>query len=200
MKNLPRMPIIIGVVLIVGIVIGYFVSNFSFGPNLSVEQKVKNFYELALPGTTAEVVNLKEESGVYKALIKMTNPNGINYQEVYVTKDGKLLSPADSTILVEGSIEQIGKSKNFVDCLYDKGVRIYGLSNQSTQGGVATTLQLNLLGIIYSPKLFVSCDDQFAQQCINIGVSQVPSVVIGKNIDAGMKTMDWFVNKTGCKL
>jgi len=191
----------LGLMLILGILVGYFVSNLPFIlTTQTVEQKVKNFYELALPGTTAEVVNLKEESGVYKALIKMTNPNGINYQEVYVTKDGKLLSPVDSTILVEGSIEQIGKSKNFVDCLYDKGVRIYGLSNQSTQGGVATTLQLNLLGIIYSPKLFVSCDDQFAQQCINIGVSQVPSVVIGKNIDAGMKTMDWFVNKTGCKL
>ena len=195
------MPLMFGVLLIVGIFIGYFAQNVSYYLSRpEIEQKVKSFYELISPGTTAEVMSLKEESGVYKLFVKVSSTAGVSYQEVYVTKDGKLLSTADSTILVENSIKQVETQKNFVNCLYDKGVRIYGITNQTIQGGVATILQLNILGRIYSPKLFVSCDGQLAQQCINAGVSQVPSVIVGNQIEPGVKVIDWFVNKTGCIL
>jgi hypothetical protein len=145
-------------------------------------------------------MSLNEQSGVYRILVKINSGGTISYQEGYITKDGKLLSMSDSTILVESSIDQVEKQKDFVNCLYDKGVRIFGVSNQTTQGGVATIYQLNILGRIYSPKLFVSCDGQFVQQCINAGISQVPSIVLGGNIDPGIKTVEWFQTKTGCKL
>jgi len=203
MKNLPRTPIIVGVVLIVGIVIGYFVSNISYILNQQgVEQNIKKFYELAIPGSTAEVVSLTESNGVYKSLVKVTSSSGVTYSEGYVTKDGKLLTQSESVILLEESIKQIGNSKNFIDCLYNKSVRIYGVVNQTANpvGAQATLLQLSILGRLYSPRLFVSCDDQFIQNCLNQKISEVPSVVIGKDIDAGIKTIDWFVNKTGCKV
>ena len=192
---------ILTLVFVLGLLLGYFATNIQYYFfKSSVEQKIKTFYELLLPGSTAEVMSLNEQNGVYKILVKIDSAGTISYQEGYVTKDGKLLSMSDSTILVESSIDQVEKQKDFANCLYDSGVRIFGISNQTTQGGLATVYQLNILGSIYSPKLFVSCDGQFAQQCINAGISEVPSVVIGGNIDPGIKTVDWFQTKTGCKL
>lgn len=194
--------VFIAVALIVAFFVGYFASNFYYLVlKSSIEKELKTFYELILPGTTAEVMNLKEESGLYKMLVKIVSTSGISYQEGYVTKDGKLLSTLDSTILVETSVNQIEKQKNFVNCLYDKNVRIFGFSNETIPGGPATILQLSILGRIYSPKLFVSCDGQFVQQCITAGISMVPSIVISGNIESTeVKTIDWFENKTGCKL
>lgn len=198
--------IIIGVILVVVVFAAYLTLNFNLTGRFvstsqsSPEEKIKTFYELVFPGTTADVVSFKEESGLYKVLVKIVSSTQTSYQEIYVSKDGKLLSTADSTILLENSINQIESQKNFVNCLYDKGVRIFGISNQTTQGGIATLLQLNVLGKIYSPKLFVSCDGILVQQCINVGITQVPSVIIGNTINPGVKTIDWFVTKTSCKL
>jgi hypothetical protein len=196
-----RAKIVIVVALIAGFFIGYFASSlYFFIFKSSTEQKIKTFYELVLPGSSAEVMSLKEESGLYKVLVKITSAGSVSYQEGYLTKDGKLLSMSDSTILVETSVKQIEKQKIFVKCLKDKDVRIFGINNQTVPGGVATILQLNILGRIYSPEIFINCDGQLAQQCINAGISQVPSVVVGGNIETGVKTIDWFESKTGCKL
>jgi hypothetical protein len=190
--------------LIFGIAIGFLLSNFLIPMfyKSAVEQKVKKFYELVFPESQAEIISLKEESGLYKIFLKITSATGVSYQEAYVTKDGKLLSASDSTILLEASIQQIEKSKNFVDCLLNKKVKIYGVLNASTspEGAQATLLQLNLLGKIYSPKLFVSCDGALVQQCLEKGITQVPSVLIDDKVEPGIKTIDWFENKTGCKL
>jgi hypothetical protein len=192
---------ILALVLAVGLLIGYFAASiYHYIFRSAIEQKIKTFYELLVPGSTVEVLNLNEQSGVYKMLIKINSGGTASYQEGYITKDGKLLSMSDSTILVENSINQMEKQKNFVNCLYGKGVKIFGISNQTVPGGPETISQLNILGRIYSPKLFVSCDGQLVQQCINAGISQVPSAVVGGNIDSGIKTIDWFQNKTGCKL
>lgn len=194
-------------VLILGFIIGFITSfiflNYSYLIFQSkVESQIKKFYELVYPDSKVEVIDLKEESGLYKAILKITAPTGTSYQEAYITKDGKLLTTTDSAIMVESSIEQIEKSKNFVNCLFDENVRVYGVLNQTEnlQGAQATLLQLNLLGRLYSPKLFVSCDGVFVQQCLDKGITQVPSVVVDSVVETGIKTIDWFENQTGCKL
>jgi hypothetical protein len=90
--------------------------------------------------------------------------------------------------------------KSFVECLDSKGLKIYGVLNQTEnpQGATATLLQLNILGV-YSSKLYVSCDGSFVQNCISAGVTQVPSVVFGGRVEAGVKTIEWFESVTGCK-
>jgi len=166
--------------------------SLSFGISKSeVSKKIKTLYELANPGTNVEVLTLTEESGLYKALIKVIGTTGTNYAEIYVTKDGKLLT--QNVIFVEQSIEQIKRLKDFVDCLNSKGLKIYGISNQT-----ATLLQLNVLGI-YSTKLYVPCDGDLVQNCIAANVTQVPSVVFAGRIDPGVKTIEWFESITGCK-
>jgi len=175
-------------VVLVGI--GYV--SLSFGlPKAEVSKKIKDLYELANPGTTAEVISMSGEDGLYKAVIKLTGAGGTNYAEVYATKDGKLLTL--NIIFVEEATGQIKRLKDFVDCLDSKGVRIYGLNNQT-----ATLLQLNILGI-YSTKLYVSCDEELVQNCIAAKVTQVPSVVFSTGIEPGIKTIQWFEQAIGCK-
>jgi hypothetical protein len=158
----------------------------------NVEAKVKELYELANPGATIEIASIEEQSGIYKVLIKATDPlGGVNYRELYVTKDGKLLT--ENVILVEESIKQITRLKDFVDCLSNKGVKIYGIRNNT-----ATLLQLNILGR-YSLKLYVSCDGNLIKNCVSANVTQVPSVVIGKRVEPGVKSISWFEQATGCK-
>jgi len=174
------------------VLVGLGFVSFSLGlPKSEVGKKIKNLYELANPGTTVEILTLTEESGLYKAVLRASGVGGTNYAEVYVSKDGKLLT--QNVILVEQSIEQIKKLKDFADCLDGKGVKIYGISNHT-----ATLLQFNILGI-YSAKLYVSCDGALVQNCISANVTQVPSVVFGGRIEPGVKTVEWFEQATGCK-
>jgi len=200
MKNLRLLIIAVAVVLLLVVALvalGYVSFSLSL-PKSEVSKKIESLYELANPGTNVEVLSLSEESGLYKALLKVVSPTGTNYAEVYVTKDGKIL--AQNVILVEQSIEQIKKLKDFVDCLDNKKLKIYGVLNQTEnpQGATATLLQLNILGV-YSSKLYVSCDGRFVQNCISAGVTQVPSVVFGGRIEPGVKTIEWFESATGCK-
>jgi hypothetical protein len=163
-----------------------------FGPSKEeVAKEVKKLYELANPGAQIEIVTTLEESGLYKIVLKSTGPTGITYREAYVTKDGKLLT--ENVILVKESTKQIQMFKDFVDCLDEKGVKIYGLNNST-----ATLLQLNILGR-YSGKLYVSCDGANLQTCLNAGIQQIPSVVYNNDIYPGVKTIDWFAQQTGCK-
>lgn len=157
----------------------------------SIKTNLKSLYELANPTIQAEVAAVNEESGLYKVLIKSTSSAGVNYVEVWVTKDGRLLT--QNVIFVKESVAQMTNMKSFVDCLDSKGLKIYGISNHT-----ATLLQLNLLGT-YSPKLFVPCDGNLVQNCISAGVEEVPSVVFQKQVYAGMKQIDFLQNITGCK-
>ena len=197
-----RILIITACIAFLAILIGTTLTGFvsiSLGlPKSEVSKRIKTLYELANPGTNVEVLTLKEESGLYKAFIKAVSTTGTNYAEIYVTKDGKLLT--QNMILVEQSIEQMKRLKNFVDCLDSKNVKIFGVLNQTEnpQGATATFLQLNILGV-YSSKLYISCDGRFVQNCISANVTQVPSVVFAGRIEPGVKTIEWFESATGCK-
>jgi len=185
----------IGVALFLLVVLALFVLgfiSFSFSlPKGEVSKKIKSLYELANPGTSVEVLTLTEESGLYKALVRATGAGGVNYGEVYVTKDGKLLT--QNVIFVEQSIEQISKLKDFVDCLDEKGVKIYGISNHT-----ATLLQLNVFGV-YSTKIYVLCDGDLVQNCLAANVTQVPSITFAGRVEPGIKSLQWFEQVTGCK-
>ncbi|MEM5829076.1 MAG: hypothetical protein QXJ20_03060 [Candidatus Aenigmatarchaeota archaeon] len=166
--------------------------TFSFASKQEIESKVKEIFELSNPGTKIEIASFSEEGELYKILIKATGSLGTNYMEIYITKDGKYL--IQNPISIEASIENIKRLNKLVDCLYEKGVRIYGLSNDT-----GTLLQFNVLGRS-STKLFVLCDGDMLQQCINAGIEEVPSIVINGVIYKGAKTADWLAEQAGCKI
>jgi hypothetical protein len=176
-------------ILIITNVIPIKISGFAVSQN-DVAQKVKSLYELANPGTAIEIVAVTEQSGLYKIVLKATDSSGTTYREAFVTKDGELLT--ENVILVQESTQQMEKMKSFVDCLAGKGVRIFGLNNQT-----ATLMQFNILGR-YSAKLFISCDGDLVQNCIANNVTYAPSVLAGNYIYPGVKTVDWFEQASGC--
>ncbi len=186
------------IIIIIGSVV-MLKNSFTSSPSDSkAAESVKKLYELANPGTLFEITAVNEASGVYKVLLKSVGPSGTNYNDVYVTKDGKFLSP--SVILVENSTEQILKTMGFVDCLYDKDVRIFGILNNtfSPQGAATTSLQLQALGM-YSGKIYVSCDGANLQSCITLGISEVPSVLYNNTLYPGARDIPWFEQLSGCK-
>lgn len=163
-----------------------------------VANDVKKLYELANPGSSVEVTAVNDEGSMYKILLKVSNSQGTNYLEVFTTKDGRFLS--ESVIFVRESITQIEKMKKFVDCLFDRGVRIYGALNIDNQNiTAATQLQLNILGR-YSSKLYVSCDGELLQQCTNLGLQALPALVYNNTAYYGVFSTDYMEKLTGCKL
>ena len=170
--------------------------NFNFLSNSQQEavQKVKTLYEVTNPGTNITVSKIDEVSGMYKVLFKVVDNTGaVTYRETYITKDGELMS--ENMVLINQSISQITKIHNFVDCLDNKNVKIFGISNHT-----GTVLQFNILGGVYSTKLYVSCDGDLAQQCVNIGVDTVPSVFYKNKAYSGVQSLESLQNLTSCAL
>lgn len=166
--------------------------NLISGNEKEVSSQIEKLYELINPGSDATVVKIDDESGVYKVLLKHIDiSGGITYREAYITRDGKLMT--ENMIVISRSIEQLDRIYKFVDCLNDKGVKIFGVTNHT-----ATTLQFNLLGGAYSTNLYASCDGELAQKCVDAGITQVPSVVYNNSIYPGVQPVLWFQNLTGC--
>jgi len=183
---------------VLGLAIGIALGKFVELPR-NVTKSVKEFYELAIPGSQAEVISLSEESGLYKAVVKVSSAEGVSYREAWVTKDGRILT--ENIIYLQESVAKIKQLKDFVDCLASKGVKIYGVLNQTEypEGASATSQQLSLLGR-YSSKLYVSCDGSAITNCLSANVTEVPSIVFNGKVYPGVKAVEWFENQTGCKM
>jgi len=163
----------------------------------SVAENVRKLYELAL-GSPVSVESVNDFGNLYKILLKVSTQQGPNYLEIYTTKDGKYVT--ESIIYVKESTQQIEKMKNFVDCLYNRGLRVYGaIQTNNTAINSATLLQLNILGR-YSPKIYVSCDGDNLQKCIQIGLQALPSIVYNNTAYPGVYSAEYLANLTGCKL
>ena len=183
-------------VVISGVFVYLYITYFSIDADL--KKNLKSLYELANPGTTAEVLPLIEDSGLLRTVVKLAGQKGdVNYVEVWITKDARLLT--QSVIFVKESVAQMGNLRDFVNCLHEKDVRIYGVSNQtiSPQGAQATLLQLNALGL-YSPKIYVDCGLDL-QICLDAGVTQVPSIVFNGSVSPGSKSIPDLEKLSGCK-
>ncbi len=185
-------------IFIVGIALGIIINTFSpitltnlLGEDVS--SKIESLYELVNPGIDVSIVKVEEASGMYKVLFKAVDATGgITYREAYITQDGKLLT--ENVIIVEQSITQLSKVRNFVDCLVAKNVRIAGIANQT-----ATLLQFNALGGSYATRLYLSCDGEQAQQCVNAGITQVPAIIYESQGYPGVQSIQFLENLTTCK-
>jgi len=186
--------LIIAIVILFGInlfiplnLTGYFANT------EDVSSKIENLYELINPGVDVSIEKIEDISGIYKILFRAIDVSGTTtFREAYITKDGKLLT--ENMILVEQSITQINKIMNFVDCLASKNLRIAGVTNHT-----ATVLQFNVLGGSYATKLYLSCDGQLAQQCVDANITQVPTTVYENKGYPGVQSIQFFENLTACK-
>lgn len=198
MKFRPQFIASVAVLVVAIALVALFASGAVQLPSIGLQSKdavaanAKSLYELVYPGVDISVLTATEQNGMYKVVLKAVSSSGTTYPEVYVTKDGKLLT--ENMVLVDESISQMRKMRVFVDCLDSKGVRIAVVANQTS-----TLLPVtNVLGV-YGQKLLFDCGTNL-DACISANVTQVPSVVIGQYIIPGMQTTDWFARVTGCEL
>ena len=163
-----------------------------------LEVKLKRILELSNPGASVEIISLNEHAGLIKVVAKLTFRNTNRYLEFYATRNGEwiIFNPLNVT----NELSRLERSKKFVECLEEKGLKIYGVLNvtQNRQAALATLNQLNLLGL-YSFRLFVSCDGPGITNCMSMNITRVPTVVINGKKYEGIKSLDWFEQATGCK-
>jgi hypothetical protein len=161
------------------------------GNQQAAEQNVLGLYSV-LTGSNPEIASIKEESGMYKALVKIPSSTGDpSYQEIYVTRDGRLLT--DRLVSIEEYKDSLLRSKNFTQCLYDRGVTIVGLSSNNY-----TVMQVQLLGD-FGSRLFFDCSSNM-EVCQQLNISVVPSIIYNNTVYEGLKTVGWFEETTGCKV
>ncbi|MEM7815816.1 MAG: hypothetical protein QXN71_01720 [Candidatus Aenigmatarchaeota archaeon] len=157
--------------------------------NNNATENVKKIYEL-LTERGVEIVSVKEESGLYKILIKTTDYQGrLNVQEAFITKDGKFVT--DKMILAEDYIKSLESERDFVNCLSQKGLVVAGLSSNNY-----TILQLSVLGN-YWYKIYLDCEANI-EKCQDLGVKGVPSVIYNQSVYEGVRPVTFFENLTGC--
>ncbi len=161
------------------------------GSQSQAEGSVKELFGI-LAGGDVEIASIMEESGIYKMLVKIPTSSGTPaYQEVYVTKDGKLVT--DKLLAIEDYRKSLLTSRNFSQCLSDSGVIIVGLSTNNY-----TVMQVQLLGD-FGSRLYYDCGGDNMATCQQLNITMVPSVVVNNTIYEGLKPVEWFEQMTGCR-
>lgn len=144
-----------------------------------------------LTDTDAEVLTVKEEApGLFKVVVR-TGGTGVNVnaQEIYVTGDGSFI--LTNVVKVDDYKKSLEADKNFAQCLFDKGVRVLGLGNESS-----SVLQAQVLGA-FGSRVFVDCSGN-VQACQQLGVQQFPTTVYNNSGYPGVQPVQAFTQLTGC--
>lgn len=188
-KNTNYLPLI-GVVVVVAIIAVAAVFLIERGDEGKVRANVEKIYELLLD-QQVNIVATAYENGVYRVIIELIDPEGITETQVlFVTKDGRLMT--DRMIDLEVYGQGLERESNFIDCLFDKGARVVGITNNT-----ASVLQIQALGN-FGYKLYFDCGGPNLQICQDIGVQSVPSVIYNNTIYEGLKDAQWFIDITDC--
>lgn len=191
-KGTKRDVFYIAVIAILAIVIAaMFLQSFLVtGSQQQAISKLKDVYGL-ITEAEVDVLSVEEVSGMYKVLLRLKGTTGDSIEEVYVTKDGNLIT--DKIIITEDYKTNLEKQKAFVDCLKEKNLLIFGQSNEPN-----TVQQLQILGS-FSYKIYVDCLGANLEACQQLGIEQIPSVVYGGKIYTGTRDISFFESLTGCQ-
>lgn len=182
---------IVVIVILVIVIAAMFLQNVMItGSQQQALDKLTDVYEL-ITEAEVEVLSVEEVSGVYKVLLRLKGTLGDTLEEIYVTKDGSLIT--DKIIDTEDYKTRLENQKAFTECLKDKNLLVFGQSNEPN-----TIQQLQILGS-FSYKIYVDCVGAQLEACQQLGIQEIPSFVYDGKIYTGVKTIDWFESLTGCE-
>lgn len=154
--------------------------------------KVKKIYE-TLTESPVEVLNVKEESGMYRVILATRDASGNRQvQEILVSSDGALFT--DRAVNTQALLDRLTKEKAFAECLASKRVLVFGQSSE-----VNTQAQLQVLGSFYR-KFYVDCTGANLQVCQQVGITQVPTTVYNNTPYVGVQPLQLFEQLTGCMM
>ena len=177
------------VILVVIAVILIYNSYMSAGGGKAVST-VSDIFGL-LTDANAEVLSVKEEApGLFKVVVRTGGTGGsVNAQEIYVTGDGSFI--LTNVVKVDDYRKSLETDKSFSQCLFDKGLRVLGLGNESS-----SVLQAQLLGT-FGSRIFVDCSGN-VQACQQLGVTTFPTTVYNNSGYPGVQPLQVFTQMTGC--
>jgi len=162
------------------------------GGENAATQNIRDVYKL-LTDRDVEILSVNEESGIYKVSIKTVDANGTsNVQDVFITKDGKLVT--DRFLRIEDYRASLLSNKNFIDCLSAKGMLVLGQNFDNY-----TIMQMQVLGD-FGYRIYFDCVGGNLQTCQNLGIKKVPSMLYNQTIYEGLKPVQWFEDMTGCRV
>jgi uncharacterized protein YpmB len=182
--------IVIIIVLVLVIASMLLQNVITTGSQQQAIDKLKAVYEL-ITESNVEVLNVEEVSGMFKVLLRTGGTTGDRIEEVYITKDGRLIT--DKIIVTEDYKTSLEDQKAFAECLKDKGFLVFGQSNEPN-----TIQQLQIIGS-FSYKIYVDCVDANLQACQQIGIQEIPTIIYNRMNYTGVKTREWIETLTGCK-
>lgn len=192
------------IIFSIGIIIGilastsFFVltdlSGFSSDAE-SIASELGETYEMANPNIDYNVLNINQRNGLYEIIFETGSGT---HQTVYTTKDGELM--AQGIVQIEQFRENIQNRIDFFNCLRDENVRIFGALQTQNQDIVQSTqLQIETLGgIQHMEDIYYECGGDNIEQCMEIGVEEVPSVEYQGEFYDGVHDFEWFEEITGC--
>ncbi|MDI6721390.1 MAG: hypothetical protein QMD85_03300 [Candidatus Aenigmarchaeota archaeon] len=185
---------IIILVLAVATVFLFYKSYISTGNTISGSDKAaksaEEVYKLLTDGN-AEVLTVKEEApGLFRVVVKTGTTGGnVNAQEIFITGDGSLITT--NVIKVEDYKKNLVVDKQFVQCLFDKSVRIFGMSNET-----ASVLQVQQIGN-FGVRIFVDCLVN-VQACQQLGVQRFPTTVYNNTGYPGVQSAQFLSQLADC--
>ena len=169
-------------------------------------QQVEGFIsEELLQGMPAEVIDIKEVSGVYVATISFEGEQ----IPIYVTKDGYFISQGMDLVSLdtrtnvepvqEQPIQQPGsiELKPFNDCLAENGLKIYG----ADWCGFCRQVVETLGGYEAVEAVYVECTEPQNEAICSEKVDRgYPTIRLNGEIYSGARTLEAFSEATGCAL
>jgi hypothetical protein len=178
------------VILAVGLSLYVLADFMPFASGEAVDKVVK-VYQLLSEGKV-EPMKVTEDGGLYRVVLRITTANGDNLQEVYVSKDGSIIT--DKILRTEDYQAKLEREKGFADCLKSKQLLVFGQSNEQN-----TLTQLTTLGN-FGYKVFVDCTGANLQVCQQLGIQQIPLILYENKTYTGVHDLSWFEQTTGCSM
>jgi hypothetical protein len=169
--------------------------------NLAIEYINKN---MVSEGATASLMDIVEESGLYKIHLKISDQE----YDSYISTDGHILFPQNWIKLIETPKEEPAEEPAAVDsavlealakCLTEKGFKFYG---SSSCGWCKKEKDLFGSAVQYLP--YVECSDsngQLTQVCKDAKINSFPTWTLPDGTQSsGYKTLEELSQLSGCSL
>jgi hypothetical protein len=164
----------------------------------------------SVQGIDAELVGVEKENGLYRVDLLIQDQE----VPVYITINGENLVPSvmplsllmeqaqqmegepqtqEQPTQTEFSDDDLEKIEEFMNCLSDKGVKVYG----ANWCGYTKALIENLGGYEVASPIYVECTED-EELCSQEGIEGYPTIKINGEVQNIQRTLQGFADATGC--
>jgi len=188
LKGRPTVLLILG--LVIGATVVFALTGAIPASKETITSNVVALYQVSNPGVEFQVLDVQKVEDLYAVALQAGELQFVTF----VTPDGKYV--VQNPTAITGFAEAKETRDEFIQCMADQGVQLYG-----SLASNATIQQIQLLGgPAMLETIYISCDNEMAQHCIDSGIQTVPTWVIDDQPIQGILLPEQLVQATGCEL